>query len=256
MIVTILGSGTSSGVPLIACRCAVCRSRNPKDKRTRASIWVQSRGKSLIVDTGPDFRAQALREKIPRVDAVLYTHPHADHVHGIDDLRAYNFSQKTSIPIYGHEWTIKEIPQKFSYIFQGHKEGGGIPMLDLHEFDPNVDVMNIVGVPVIPILLNHGRQHTMGYRFDTIAYITDTSYIPTQSLEKLRGLSTLILDCVQVEPHKTHLNVAAALEIIEELKPERTFLTHLGHEFGYNAWMKKGKLPKGVALAYDGLKIS
>jgi phosphoribosyl 1,2-cyclic phosphate phosphodiesterase len=263
MIVTILGSGTSSGVPLITCQCLVCRSRDPKDKRTRASIWIETQGKSLLVDTSPDFRAQALREKIPRIDAVLYTHPHADHLHGIDDLRAYNFSQKAPIPVYCHDWTFEEIPKKFSYIFPDPKapayEGGGVPMLDLKKFDQNAKILDIQGVQVIPIPVDHGHMQTVGYRVEAVAYVTDTSYISPSSLERLRGLSTLILDCVQVGPHKTHLNVKAALEIIDELKPKRTFLTHLGHEFGYEEWMKKTgkqrKLPPGVFLAYDGLKI-
>jgi phosphoribosyl 1,2-cyclic phosphate phosphodiesterase len=255
MILTILGCGTSSGVPLITCKCAICRSRNPKNKRTRASVWFQARGKSLLIDTSPDFRAQALREKIGRIDAVLYTHPHADHIHGIDDLRAYNFIQKATIPIYCHAWTFDEIPKKFAYIFKGSYEGGGIPMLDLRKIDENALSLDIQGVTVVPIPVDHGSQKTVGYRIDSVAYVTDTSYIPPTSLERLRGLSTLILDCVQEGPHRTHLNLAGALSVVEELKPRRTFLTHLGHEFDYNHWMKKGRLPKGVSLAYDGLKI-
>jgi phosphoribosyl 1,2-cyclic phosphate phosphodiesterase len=252
---TLLGSGTSSGVPLIGCKCAVCRSRNPKNKRLRVSAWVQTQGKSILIDTGPDFREQALRAKISHVDAVLITHPHADHVHGIDDLRAYNFIQKTSIPVYGNAWTCEELPVKFSYIFKPRAtpyEGGGIPNLELRQFDPQTQSLDIQGVKVIPIALDHGKKETVVFRFDSVAYVTDTSYIQPASLERLKGLSVLVLDCVRIEPHRTHLNLDGALEVVEKVKPKKTYLTHLGHEFDST---KKMNLPRGVSLAYDGLKI-
>ncbi len=257
MLATILGCGTSTGVPALACSCPVCRSKNPRNHRTRASIWFQVDGKSILVDSGPDFRQQALREKIKRLDAVLYTHPHADHCHGIDDIRAYNFAQKQAIPIYGHEWTAKELPIKFAYIFnKGHVEGGGVPDLDLRLFDPSVEVMDIQGVKVTPLPLSHGSRVSVGYRIDSVAYVVDCSYIPPISMDRLNGLSVLVLDCVQLGPHRTHLNLDRALEMVERIKPKRTYLTHLGHQFDYAYWMKKpAKLPRGVALAYDGLKI-
>jgi phosphoribosyl 1,2-cyclic phosphate phosphodiesterase len=255
MILTILGSGTSSGVPLIGCTCAVCRSRNPKNKRLRASAWLQTRGKSILIDSSVDFRQQALRAKIRRLDAVLYTHPHADHVYGIDDLRAYNFLQNQEIPIYGNAWTISALEKNFSYIFQRTVpyEGGAIARLDPHLFSTDQAELNICGVPITPISLPHGKQETVGYRTKSLAYITDCHEVPAAARDRLRDLDVLVLDCVRLRPHGTHLHLEGALEIVSELRPKKTFLTHLGHDFDHSKSNKK--LPKGVALAYDGQKI-
>lgn len=259
MVATILGCGTSTGVPVITCTCRVCRSAEPRNHRLRASLWVQARDKSIVIDTGPDFRHQALRAGIRRVDAVLYTHPHADHCHGIDELRTYNFAQRAPIPIYCHEWTARELPVKFSYIFKsGQAAEGAIPNLELNAFDAQTEALDIQGVRVIPLPLLHGSRETVGYRIDSVAYVVDCSYIPPISMERLKGLSTLVLDCVQLGPHRTHLNLEAALAVVEQLKPRQTFLTHLGHEFDYEEWMGNPqslgrKLPEGVSLAHDGL---
>ncbi|HAR42006.1 MAG TPA: MBL fold metallo-hydrolase [Bdellovibrionales bacterium] len=255
MRLTILGCGTSTGVPLIHCSCPVCKSRNSKNKRLRASAWLQIHGKSFLLDTSTDFRAQALRTRIPRIDAVFYTHPHADHIHGIDDLRSFNFIQKESIPLYGNQWTCDEMREKFKYIFSPRPvEGGGIPQLTLNTITTASKSLKVSGVKVVPISLKHGSRETVGYRFESIAYLTDCSYIPISSIERLRGLEVLVLDCLRIEPHQTHLNLEQALGVIRELKPKRTYLTHLGHDFDYVKTSKA--LPKGVALAYDGLKIS
>jgi phosphoribosyl 1,2-cyclic phosphate phosphodiesterase len=255
MRLTILGCGTSTGVPLISCRCSVCRSRHPRNQRLRAAAWWEVRGKSFLVDTSTDLRAQALRARIPRVDAVLYTHPHADHIHGIDELRSYNFIQRSAIPAYGNAWTCEELRTKFSYIFQpGPVEGGGIPQVVLHEFDTDSSALNIAGIEVIPISLQHGSKESVGYRIDSVAYVTDCSYIAPSSLDRLKGLSVLVLDCLRLEPHGTHFHLDQALDVVMELRPKKTFLTHLGHDFDYVKWARR--LPKGVALAYDGLKIS
>jgi phosphoribosyl 1,2-cyclic phosphate phosphodiesterase len=257
-----LGSGTSSGVPLLACRCSVCTSAHPRNRRTRASALFRSGGLSLLVDTSPDLREQSLREKLFRVDAVLYTHPHSDHLHGIDDLRAFNFLQKSAIRAYGHSWTCQELRTRFPYIFNpGPIEGGGIPLIELVEFDPNVSHFEVAAtgsdsqnsVSVTPISVQHGSKETVAYRIDDIAYVTDLSYIGPESLERLKGLSTLVLDCLRLEPHGTHLHLERSLEIVEQLKPKKTYLTHLGHEFDYEIWNKR--LPNGVELAYDGLQI-
>ncbi len=255
--ITILGSGTSSGVPLLQCKCRVCRSKNPKNHRLRASAWVQFRGKSFLIDTSTDLRQQALQAKIPRLDAVLYTHPHADHAHGIDELRSFNFVQRESIPVYGNEWTRTELIQKFSYIFKPphHIEGGGIPLLTLHPVDTAAESLAVAGTRVVPISLQHGSKECVAYRFDRIAYVTDCSYIPPSSLERLKGLDVLVLDCLRFEPHGTHFNLDQALAVIEQVKPKRAFLTHLSHDFDYATFKLPGKLPKGVALAYDGLKV-
>lgn len=255
LTVTVLGSGTSSGVPLILCRCAVCRSRNPKNKRTRASVYVQTQGLGILIDSSTDFRSQALRWKIPRIDAVLYTHPHADHIHGIDDLRAYNFVQKSEIPVFGNAWTAEEMRVKFPYIFAsgGKTEGGGIPRLTLHPFSTATPSLDVRGVSVTPVSLEHGSKECVAYRIGGFAYVTDCHRIPEASLARLKDLDTLILDCVRHEPHATHLHLAAALEVVERLKPRKTYLTHLGHEFDHEKSAKE--LPKGVAFAYDGLRL-
>jgi phosphoribosyl 1,2-cyclic phosphate phosphodiesterase len=256
-VITILGSGTSTGVPILTCKCAVCRSKNPKNHRLRTSAWIQSGKKSLVIDTGPDFRQQALRAKISHVDSVLYTHPHADHLNGLDDLRAYNFSQKADINVYGNAWLTGELHDRFAYAFGGKPEGGILPSLKAHTLETDgsggYKAIRLNGIPVLPVALPHGSKETVGYRIDDIAYVTDCSYIPTSSLEKLKGLDVLILDCVRLEPHRTHLHLSKSLEIVSELKPRKTFLTHLGHDFDYAKWSRK--LPRGVAMAYDGLKI-
>lgn len=250
----ILGCGTSTGVPLLFCKCSVCRSKNSRNQRLRASAWVKIQGKSFLIDTSTDLRQQALRAKIPRVDAVLYTHPHADHIHGIDELRSFNYIQKSSIPLYGNAWTSQELNEKFSYIFRNKlNEGGGIPLLTLHTFDPQVSALSVCGVEVIPIAVRHGSRECVGYRFGSIAYVTDCSLIPEASMERLRNLSVLVLDCLKPEAHPTHFNLEQALAVIEELKPKKAYLTHLGHAFDYTKWQKK--LPRGVMLAFDGLKV-
>ncbi len=256
MKLTILGCGTSTGVPLIHCKCRVCRSRNPKNKRLRCSAWIQTPTKSILIDTSPDFRQQAMRAKISRIDAVLYTHPHADHCHGIDELRSYNFVQKSRIPIFGNEWLCTELKSKFEYIFKQRPtyEGGGIPLLDLHLLDSQAPTIDVVDEKVIPISLRHGSKESIGYRFGSLAYVTDCSLIPQSSLDRLKGLSVLILDCLRLEPHATHFNLDQALQTAEILKPKKTFLTHLGHDFNYDAKTIKA-LPKGVFFAYDGLSV-
>lgn len=251
--ITVLGCGTSTGVPLIHCSCKVCKSRNPKNKRLRASIWIQTQNKSVLIDTSTDLRQQAIRARIPRLDAVLYTHPHTDHIHGIDELRSFNFAQKARIPVFGNSWTQQELFQRFPYIFSPNAtpQGGGIPLLDFHLVGR--ERFQAAGVDFEPISVMHGSNEVLAYRIRSVAYVTDCSYIPEDSLARLEGLDVLILDCIRIQPHPTHFNVDQALEVVRRVKPKKTFLTHLGHEFDYAEWMRK--LPKGVALAYDGMKI-
>lgn len=241
-------------MPLIQCPCAVCQSSDPKNKRLRASVWIQVQGRSFLIDTSTDLREQALREGISHVDAVLYTHPHADHIHGIDELRSFNFIQKQSIPVFGNHWTCRELKAKFSYIFSpAPLSGGGIPQLEMHEFSSTVDHLNVVGIQVTPIPVIHGNNECIGYRIGTTAYITDCSSIPEGSFEKLKGISHLILDCVRIQAHDTHFNLEKALRTVEQIRPQKTYLTHLGHDFDYSEYSRI--LPKGVFLAYDGLRI-
>lgn len=255
MRLTILGCGTSTGVPLIHCKCPVCQSKNPKNKRLRTSAWIQTHGKNFLIDTSTDLRQQALRAKIPRIDAVLFTHPHADHVHGIDELRSFNFIQKSQIPVYGNDWTCQELKVKFPYIFNpGPRIGGGVPDLLLHTLDAQANELEILGEKIIPLSLLHGSKECIGYRIDSVAYITDCSYIPPMTKQRLKSLSVLVLDCLRNEPHETHFTLDQALKTIEELNPKKTFLTHLGHDFDYAKGRKM--LPKGVSFAYDGLTIN
>lgn len=257
-MLTILGCGTSTGVPIPTCPCKVCRSRNPKNKRLRASAWLQAEGRSLLIDTGTDLRQQALRAGIPRIDAILYTHPHSDHTHGIDEIRAFNFTQQSAIPAFGNAWTCQELPARFPYIFKpGPVEGGGIPLIELKELDPNAERLEIAGLEVVPLPLQHGSKESVGYRFESVAYVTDCSYIPELSLDRMRGVTTLVLDCIRPRPHRTHLALDQALEFISRVRPRKTYLTHLGHEFDYAEWGpgRKHPLPRGVQLAYDGLRI-
>ncbi len=253
--ITILGCGASTGTPVITCRCDTCRSRHPRNKRLRASAWLKTRGKSILIDTATDLRQQALKHKLDRVDAILFTHPHADHTLGLDEVRAYNFIQKATIPAYGNEWTQRELTTKFPYVFdRGPVEGGGVPQLEFHLIDGQAQSLDILGVPITPISLSHGSKECIGYRIDSVAYITDCSYISPESIERLKGLSVLILDCLRFKPHGTHFNMDQSLEMVARLSPKRTFLTHLGHEIEYVKWNKK--LPKSISLAYDGLTVT
>ncbi len=185
---------------------------------------------------------------------MLYTHPHADHIHGIDELRSFNFVQKSTIPLYGNAWTCGDLRERFGYIFKpGPVEGGGIPLLELREFRAQAPRLSVEGVSVIPLPVEHGSKECVGYRFESVAYITDCSYIPPTSIDRLKGVEILILDCVRLLPHRTHFNLDKALEMAQGLGAKKTYLTHLGHDFEYQAMSRK--LPKGIFLAYDGLKV-
>jgi phosphoribosyl 1,2-cyclic phosphate phosphodiesterase len=256
---TILGCGTSTGVPLLHCKCKVCRSKNPRNQRLRSSAFVQTAGKSLLIDTSPDLREQTFRFKLDRIDAVLYTHPHADHCHGIDELRSFNFVQRSTIPVYGNEWTINELTTRFPYIFRpGPMAGGGIPALEPHIVNANESEFETAGVSIKPVALTHGRKETLGYRIGKLGYVIDCNSISNDSLEKLRDLSVLVLDCLRFEPeHDTHMVLRRSLEVVAEIKPKRTLLTHMGHDFDYTK-PPRFPAPKGckVELAYDGMRVS
>ncbi len=250
MKVTVLGSGTSTGVPVIGCNCRVCTSKNPKNKRLRASIIVENNEENILVDTSIDLRAQCLAYKIKRIDAVLYTHTHADHLYGVDELRIFNFIQHRKIPIYGSEETIESIKRTFPYLFTDVFYGGGKPYLIPNIIDGNLELS---GIKITPVEIMHGDLPIFGYRFSNFAYVTDVSEIPDESMNLLRDLEVLMIGALRYEPHPTHFTIEEALKVIEELKPRNAYLTHLGHSVDHDELEKS--LPKNVAPAYDGLEI-
>ncbi len=251
MQVTILGSGTSTGVPAIGCRCPVCRSTNPKNTRSRASIFIRREGVGLLVDTSTDLRLQAMTYGVDRIDAVLYTHAHADHVHGIDELRSFNWLQQAPIPCYGNQATIAQLKARFGYAFSNGTGPGYKPQLIPHELD---GAREIGGVLVEPIEVVHGKDRIYGYRIGAMAYVTDCSEIPDASRDRLRGLDVLIVSAIRYDAHPTHFTLAQALAAVEDLKPRRAVLTHLSHVFDYDTVNRQ--LPPGIELAYDGMALS
>lgn len=250
MRLTFLGTGTSTGVPTLACQCPVCQSPDPHDKRTRPSVLLEYDGRVVLIDSTPDFRAQALREGVTRLDAVLFTHAHADHIFGLDDTRVFYFRQQIPIPIYGNECCLVTIRRTFSYIFEGHYPQGGVGKLDPQLVDGPFDLW---GLRLTPVPVFHGTLPVLGFRFHDVAYVTDVSEIPPTSLALLEGLDTLILAALRHKPHLTHFSLGQALATVERLKPRRALFTHIAHELGHEA--TNASLPSHVRLAYDGLKL-
>ena len=251
VIITVLGSGTSMGVPTLGCDCAVCHSSDPRDNRLRPSIMVQYSGRTVLIDTTPDFRQQALREHIPRIDAILFTHSHADHIMGLDDVRPLNLRQRQEIPIYGSSETLSSIQDAFRYIFENKNHESAVPKLTVHPLTS--DGVSLFGLHFEPILLHHGRSFVYGYRFGSSAYLTDHSSIPEESMEKLGGLDVLFLDALRHKPHPTHTTVSQALEYVRLLSPNRAFFTHISHDLPHE--ITESNFPAHVRLAYDGLRI-
>jgi phosphoribosyl 1,2-cyclic phosphate phosphodiesterase len=249
--VTVLGSGTSVGVPTIGCRCKVCQSEDPRDRRLRPSILIEAGGYTIVVDTSPDFRQQALRYGIPRVDAVLFTHGHADHILGLDDLRPFNFHQRGHIPIYASEETMTVVRRCFSYIFDDGPTESSRPKLEARLFDSSPFCFNELTFQ--PIRLHHGKGTAHGFRLGNFAYLTDHSEIPDESMELLGGLDHLFLDALRHNPHPTHSTVDRSLKYVEKLAPKRAWFTHISHDLSHAR--TEDLLPPHVRLAYDGLRI-
>jgi len=250
MTLKFLGTGTSTGVPIITCQCPVCTSSDPHDKRLRPSILLEYDGRVVVMDTTPDFRAQALREGLTRLDAVVFTHHHADHILGLDDTRVFYFRQQVPIPIYAEARCLATIRGTFTYIFEGNYRFGGVGKLDPHLIEGPFDLWGLKFTPV-PVL--HGDLPILGFRFRDTAYVTDVSEIPESSIPLLEGLDTLIIDALRPKPHPTHLSVEQALAMVERLKPRQAFFTHMAHELGHQA--TNSTLPSHVQLAYDGLRV-
>jgi phosphoribosyl 1,2-cyclic phosphate phosphodiesterase len=252
---TFLGTGTSMGVPTLGCDCAVCTSTDPHNRRTRPSIRLEYDGRVVLVDTGPDFHAQALREGIRRVDAVLYTHGHADHVMGFDDLRPLSFHVKGGeLPIYADDETAKSLERIFEYTFRKVDRYPTSARVQIHRIDPTPGAgVNLFGACFQRVPVTHGRQQITGYRFGKAAYLTDMSDVPEESVPLLQGLDVLILDALRHEPHPSHSHLEKSIAIVERLKPRRAFFTHMSHELDHAA--TDALLPPHIRLAYDGLKI-
>ena len=250
--ITVLGSGTSVGVPTVGCHCAVCTSADPRDQRLRPSILVSYEGRKVLIDTTPDFRTQALRVHLDRLDAVIFTHSHADHIMGLDDVRPFNFRQGGEIPIYAAADTMADIQRCFKYIFDGQKKESNVPHLATHVI--NGGSFELFGLEFAPVPILHGSAPIYGFRFGDAAYLTDHSEIPESSLHCLRGLDVLFLDALRHKPHPTHSTVDRSIKTAELLSPRRTFLTHISHDLPHER--TESLLPSHVRLAYDGLELS
>lgn len=252
MKITFLGTGTSQGVPVIGCACAVCNSLDFRDKRLRTSIHLNVDGTSLVIDTGPDFRQQMLREGITRLDGVLYTHAHRDHTAGLDDVRAFNFLQQQSMPLFGTEETLGQIKSDFAYIF-GPKNYPGLPQVTLHTI--TAEPFQFLGINITPLPVLHLKLPVYGFRIGNFSYITDAKTISDETFKRLEGTDVLVLNALQREYHISHFNLDEALAMVNKIKPKTTYFTHISHKLGLHASIEK-ELPDNVHLAFDGLRLS
>jgi phosphoribosyl 1,2-cyclic phosphate phosphodiesterase len=252
MLFTLLGSGTSQGVPVIGCGCAVCMSKDKKDKRLRTSALISTETTNICIDCGPDFRAQMLRTKVPHLNAVLLTHEHSDHIAGLEDLRSFQFRQQQAIPIYATPSVQASVKQRYAYAFEDNPYPGSV-QINMKTISKNTP-FQIEDIAIQPIELNHGRITVLGFRFKDLSYLTDCKSIDSTEFKKLKGTRFLILDALHFTEHHAHLSVKEALEIVAELKPEQTYFVHMSHNMGKSKDVNK-IFPKGVKLAWDGLQI-
>ncbi|MCX6295937.1 MAG: MBL fold metallo-hydrolase [Bacteroidetes bacterium] len=252
MQITFLGTGTSQGVPIIACPCNVCHSTDPKDKRLRSSILIETNNKTFVIDTGPDFRQQMLRENITKMDAVIFTHEHKDHTAGFDDIRAFNFVNKRKMDVYASARVQEAIRREYAYIFSDFKYPG-IPEINLHLIENKL--LSIEGIEIIPIEVLHYKLPVFGFRFGDFTYITDANYISDTEKEKIKNSKVLVLNALRKEPHISHFTLEQAIELVKELKPEKAYFTHISHQLGLHAEIQK-ELPANIEIAFDGLKIN
>jgi len=248
-----LGTGTSQGIPVIGSDHPVCKSTDSKDKRLRVSVWISWDNASYVIDCGPDFRQQMLTSNCQKVDGILFTHEHADHTAGLDDIRPFFFKQG-DIPVFGHRRVLENLTKRFDYIFEKENKYPGAPSVQVNEV-VNGKSFLITDKMVVPIDVMHGNLQVFGYRIDDFAYLTDVKTITQSEIEKLSGLKVLVINALRIEPHDTHFNLKEALQFIELVKPERTYLTHISHIFGFHQEIEK-TLPENVFLAYDNLEIT
>ena len=251
LAITFLGTGTSSGVPMIACGCEVCTSTDSQDKRLRSSILVQSADTTLVVDSGPDFRCQMLRKNVKKLDAVVFTHPHKDHIAGLDDVRAYNFFLHKPMEVYANELTQQALKREFAYAFSDSKYPG-LPEINLHAI--SLDPFTVGDIPVIPIETWHYKMPVLGFRFGGFTYITDANRIEESEKEKIRGSEVLVLNTLRKQKHISHFTLQEAIDLVHELQVPRAYFTHISHQLGKHKDISK-ELPEGMCLAYDGLEV-
>lgn len=252
MELTFLGTGTSQGVPVITCDCKVCQSEDLRDKRLRTSVMISHEGQNVVIDSGPDFRQQMLRERVQRLDGLVFTHEHKDHIAGMDDIRAFNFKQKGDIEVYASEPVQQALQREFHYVFAPVRYPG-VPEVHLNAIGD--EAFEVAGIPFLPLRVMHYKMPVHAFRMGDLAYVTDANYIPPETFEQLRGVRYLILNALRKETHLSHFNLEQALDIVEELAPEKAWLTHLSHQMGLHSEVQ-AELPEGVFLAYDGLQIS
>tara|TARA_Y200000002_G_C22674659_1_gene661525 strand:- start:1262 stop:2020 length:759 start_codon:yes stop_codon:yes gene_type:complete len=245
-----LGTGTSQGVPVIGCTCAVCVSQDTKNKRLRSSALIKISNKNILIDTGPDLRQQALKNKINKIDYVLYTHAHRDHVSGIDELRSFNFIQKKSIKAYGNKELVNQLKNDYSYIFSDFKYPG-LPEVELNKVNKNFYLDDI---EIIPIKVKHHKLNILGYRIGNLTYITDAKTISDNQLKKINGSQILVINCLQIKEHLSHLNMEEVLSLIRKIEVKKVYLIHISHNLGLHDEINKS-LPDNVELAYDNLEI-
>ena len=249
--VTFLGTGTSQGVPVIACSCETCQSADPRDKRLRSSVLIQTETRTIIIDTGPDFRTQMLRENVKDLDAVLFTHEHKDHTAGLDDIRSFNYIKQKPMDVYAEPAVIRSLKMEFAYIF-AEKKYPGVPQVEIHTIENQN--FQIDGIDIVPIRVMHYKLPILGFRIGDFTYITDANYIPEEEKEKIIGTRYLVIGALRKQKHISHFSLEDALKLISDLSPKRAYITHISHQMGKYDVVQK-ELPAGVLLAYDGLQF-
>lgn len=253
MRIHILGSGTSTGVPVISCTCPICQSDDPRNKRLRSSIAIEIDRRYILIDCSIDFRQQMLRTLLPRIDAVLVTHTHSDHINGIDELRIFNYRQRAPIPVYSSKYFLNDLKTRFYYCFNPLQKGGGVPDLELRPIEMGTPFEPVDGIEILPVPIRHGKLSILGYRVGDFAYLTDCSAIPKESESMLQGLDTLILSALRYRPHPTHFNLEQALEAAQRLKARKVFFTHIADEMDHETTNRE--LPDWANLLFDGQVI-